>query len=84
MKTTQRNARLALLVGAVLMAALAVAAALLLRQNDLTPAEKKGSQEIVGAAESSGAPVGNENDHRRKRSPRHNRGLRAGSGTVRT
>ena len=54
MKTTQRSlyrrARLALLVGAVLMAALAVAAALLLRQNDPAPAENKGSQEIVGGA----------------------------------
>ena len=49
MKTTQRNARLALLVGAVLVTALAVAAALLLRQKDQEPA-KKGSQEIVGGA----------------------------------
>ena len=47
-----RKRRLALLVGAVLLAALAVAAALLLRQNDQEPAEKKGSQEIVGAESS--------------------------------
>ena len=47
-----RKRRLALLGGAVLMAALAVAAALLLRQNDQEPAERKGSQEIVGAESS--------------------------------
>ena len=62
MKTTQRTSyrrgRLALLVGAVLMAALAVAVALLLRQNDQEPAEKKGSQEIVG-----GAAAGDKTDH---------------------
>ena len=58
MKTTQLKTRLALLVGAVLLAALAVAAALLLRQNDQEPAKKKGSQEIVG-----GSAAGDKTDH---------------------
>ncbi len=51
-RSSRRRARLALLAGAVLIAALAVAAALFFRAGDPAPAEKNGAHEAPVSAES--------------------------------